>query len=188
MRKFFILGIAVFLLTGCASLTPWTEMKKADYRDTGRGFTATIPTGWMRCNYLKFFLITRDGLSLNRIAVEKSKPDTKLDFTKKRFALDMTPQDLAEVEIDDCKSNPNIKNLKLVSNTPAEIDGKNAFRIEMLTTDQNGLKERVIEYGFIADKFIYIIGYGAPQQYYFTKYFSDFEKFLASFKLIGAKK
>jgi len=188
MRKFLFLGIAVFLMTGCASMAPWMEMRKSGYKDTGRGFTATVPTGWMKCNYVKNFLITRDGVQLNRIGVARLKPTDKLQFTKKQFALDMTPQDLAEVEIDDLKSDPDVKNFELISNTPAEIGGKKAFRIEALMVDTNGLKERVIEYGFVYDKFVYLVFYCAPEQYYFAKYLPAFEEFQSSFKLIEKKK
>jgi hypothetical protein len=100
----------------------------------------------------------------------------------------MTPQDLAEVEIDNFKSNTSINHFEVSDNRPTTIDGTDAFCMDysFLTTEE-GLKVQGTHCSFIYDEWVYRIRYEAPVQHYFPKYKSDFDAFLKSFKLIRKK-
>lgn len=183
MKRAFII-LSVFCFTGCAAFVPWTQLQEAEYRDGARKFSAIIPKGWMRFNLAEYFVITRDGTVLDEIVVERGKIDKKLEFTKKKFFKNMTTQDIAEIEVDNFKSNKNISKFELIQNKPVNIDGYEAFCIEYTYFTQSGLKIHGIHYGLQKKDWIYRIFYTAAEQHYFKKYLKDFDSFVESFKLI----
>ena len=183
-KRVFILSVGMFWLAGCAGLSTWSELSKREYKDRARRFEAEVPLGWMRYNLLSYFVMTKDGTVLNRIAVERYPFDKKLEFTEKKFTADMTPLEIAELEIDNLKSNQNSGQFKLLQNKPATIDNLPAFGIEYTYRTIGGLRVHGCHYGFLKDKWVYRILYEAPEQHYFKKYKADFERFIDSFKLI----
>jgi hypothetical protein len=183
VNKWLVIITAVFF-SGCTAFGLWSPLKEGTYKDRSRGFSATVPAGWMRLNQSKEFLITKDGVALNYITVERRKADKKLEFTKKTFSADMTPQDLAEVEIDNFKANDNMREFELRQNEPAALSGHPAYRIEYLSTTPEGLKLEGIQYGFLKEEWVYRIQYEAARQHYFAKYLEDFKGFIESFHLL----
>ncbi len=184
MVRRIILSLAILWLGGCASLSPWNDLSKEEYKDRARRFKAQVPLGWMRYNLLPYFVMTKDGTVLNRIAVERYPFDKNLEFIEKKFTSDMTPQDIAELELDNLKSNKNISQFQLLGNKPAAIDNLPAFWIEYTYSTVGGLKIHGLHYGFLKDKWVYRILYEAPEQHYFKKYQGDFKRFIESFKLM----
>lgn len=182
-KKFIFLAL-VCLLSGCASFGPWTKIKGGEYKDGARKFSAIAPADWMRFNMAKFFIMTKDGTVLDQIAVEMHRIDKKLEFTKKMYFKEMTIQDLAEIEIDNFKSNTDVSAFEITQNTPVMIDGREGFKVEYTYTAKGGLPVRGIHYGLMRDNFVYRIHYEAAAQHYFEKYKNDFERFIESFKLI----
>lgn len=183
MKKAAIFLCAVFL-SGCATLTPWTELKRNEYKDGTRKFEAEIPRGWMRSNFAKYFMITKDGILLENISVRRHWLDEKLEFTKKTFDKNMTLLEIAEVEIDNFKANENYKDFELLENKPTSVDGREASFLEYKLTMADGLKIRGMLYDAYCKKFIYRIQYEAAEQHYFEKYLSDFYVFVKSLKII----
>lgn len=169
---------------GCA-LTAWTQLNKVEYKDTARGFTALVPVGWMRFNLAEHFIMTKDGTVLDRVVAARQKNNTKLEFTKKVFAEDMTPQELAEVEIDNLKSSGQIGRLEILSNKPAKIGGQDGFRIEYTyVVTEGGLRVRGVHYGFRYKDWVYRVFYEASAQHYFEACRKDFDRFVESFRLL----
>lgn len=181
------LWMVLFLsLTGCATMTAWSQLKSEEYKDGARNFSAVVPEGWMRFNMAKYFVMTKDGIVLDQIAVERLPLEKKLEFTKKQYFKDMTLQDLVEIEIDEWKSSPKISNFEVAKNEVSAIGGYDAFRIEYTYIAEGGLRARGIEYGFMHDKWVYRIHYLAAAQHYFKKYRKDFDSFVKTFRLLKA--
>ena len=178
-----IIGICV-LLSGCAAMLPYDELKKPQYRDTRRHFTAEVPEEWMRYNGDKDFMMTRDGLSLERIVVSRREVKDKLKFTKKKFEQTMTPQELAEVQVDDLRSNQELGQFELKLNKPATLAGEQqGFHLEYAYRTPDGLSRSGVRYGFLNGEWMYLILYDAPRQYYFEQYQRDFQKFIETFRI-----
>lgn len=181
----YFLWLILLTLCGCASLNPWTSLKSEEYKDGARKFEATIPEGWKRFNQVRYFLMTKDGIVLDRIIVDRQKINTKLEYTKKQFTKEMMPQDLADVEIDNFKADQTIGRFSLLNNIPVKIAGRDAFQIEYTyRVVKGGLRIRGIQYGFPYEDWIYRIRYEAADQHYFQKCKDDFEHFLKSFHII----
>ena len=184
MRRAISLFFAL-CLAGCASLTPWTQLKSGEYKDGARDFSSVVPLDWMRFNQLSYFVMTRDGTVLDRIVVAREKNNAKLEFTKKVFTKEMTTEDLAEVEIDNLKAGDQIGKLEILSNKPAAIGGQEGFRLEYTyVITPGGLKIHGIEYGFRYKDWIYRVLFEAAAQHYFDSTLGDFQKFVDHFRLL----
>ncbi len=183
-RRAIAAGLAAVFLCGCAALTPVTRLKGGEYKDGARRFTATVPDGWMRFNGRREFIMTRDGTVLEHILVKRTRLNTELEHTKKRFVQDMLPQDVAEVAADNVRADPDTQGVKILANEPAEIDGRPAYRLGYEYAATGGLKVKNIQYGFLDGDYVYRILYRAAKQHYFQARRGAFERFIGSFRVI----
>ena len=165
-------------MSGCGR---WTK-RGGPYKFSSYRFQCVIPNDWMQ-DYDYIFIITRDGLSLQKITVERIKINDKLSGTKKTLKKNMSAMEQAETIIDNNKSNTSIFNYTVISNKPAIVSGDNGFRLmtEYRTTDD--VRYRNVSYGFMKGDLFYIISYNAPIRYYFDKDINTFEEFVKSFSL-----
>ncbi len=184
MKKIFFIAV-VSLAVGVSGCTSWTQLTGREYQEKGKGFKAEMPQDWMRYNMGPHFMMTKDGTTLDIIFIERAKFDKKLEHTKKKYLQGMTIQELAEIEIDNIRSNGDIDKFQLISNQPVTLDGQSAFKMEYTYVFLlERLKIHAIHYGFIKDEWIYRIRFEAAEQHYFKKTRPDFERFINSFKLI----
>ncbi|MBF0484176.1 MAG: hypothetical protein HQL25_05660 [Candidatus Omnitrophica bacterium] len=182
--KYLISGMVLcVVMSGCA-MSMWTKLENKEYSDGSRAFKAIMPQDWMRLNYDRDFVLTHDGLALNLINVHRINQKNPLEFTKKKYADNMMITDLAEIESDNLKMNTNMLQFSVLSNTPIDISGREAYRIEYQYENKNGLPISGIQCGFQHKQWIYRIKYEAASQHYFSSLKSDFEAFLKSFQTI----
>jgi len=183
-NKFLPFLLAVFLLNGCATLS---RITKTDFVDKKRHFSATLPIDWMRFNQLGHFFITRDGGTLNAIQVFRHKVSQELPTTKKRFQEGMLPQDMAELERDEFKADPQVGTFSVSKTVPLNVSGFDAYRMEYDYILTSGLKYKGIAVGFLDGEWVYRIFYQAPAQHYFEATKPDFERFIETFKVLESK-
>ena len=130
--------------------------------------------------------ITRDGLMLQRIAIGKLTIDTELSHTKKRFIKESLPQEVAELILDDFRSNPELQNQQLIENSPAKIAGYPGFKLVYSYQTKKGLAVKVVYYGLILavpTPAIYYLVYEAPERHYFAKDLPTFERLKETFAI-----
>jgi hypothetical protein len=175
-------GLFLLALAGCATFTP-VKNEVRPYKSYG--FEAKLPKDWMKFNQMRTFLLTKDGISLNYIQINRAKLKDKLEFTKKMFTVDMLPSDLAEVEIDNLKSDTSISDVIVMENKPMTLSGKDCYFIHYTYQAGNKLTVEGMQYGFLHDgKWVYRIRFEAPQQHYFKILKPDFDEVILSFKVL----
>ncbi len=178
MKRSFVMCLIVMVLAGCAT---WIRTG-GPFSAPAQNVSADLPDGWMRMNTDEFLIITRDGVLLQNILVEKIHVEDSLQNTKKKFRQGMLPQELAEVIIDNASSNQKMLDLKVETNKPAMVGGQSGFKLVYTYKDENGLKYKTLYYGFMPDEFFYGIHYDAPQRHYYNRDLEAFEKVVASLK------
>lgn len=178
--------VSLFVLTlTLSSCATWTVMKNKVYTYSGYGFEAEIPADWMKYNMDNHFIITKDGIVLDFIQIEKRKLDKKLEFTNRKFSHDMLPQEIAEIEIDNLKTAKDILNFNLIENIPYQISDQDGYHIHYVYTTASGLKKEGVQCGFkYDDKWIYRLKYEATSEHYFPLYWSDFKNLVNTFKVL----
>jgi hypothetical protein len=182
MKKILLLVAVTFLLSGCA---PWIR--------TGGPFTASpenialnLPDGWMRFNTDDYLIVTRDGIGLQNILIERIGSDDTLTHTKKKLRKGMLPLEAAEVLMDNVASNENVHGFEVRENRPVKVVGNVGFRAVYSYKTDDGLKKKGVMYGFINGDWCYVLQYVAPQRYYFDRDLKTFERVVASARLLGS--
>ena len=179
-RAAFALIFLLFAVSGCA---PWVHVE-GPYRMDAQGFEVNPPTGWRQATFVRdSLLLTRDGVSLQYIGIERLGVGQDLKHAKQKFAKMMSPQDVAEVELDEVRSNQRTRNFELVENTPFQVAGLPGFKLAYTFKAMNGLTLKRVHYGVLVRDGIYRIQYQAPARYYFEKDLATFERIRESFKL-----
>ena len=180
MRKCVLL-----LLLVTAACAPWVRVG-GGYQHAEKNFSVDLPDGWMRFNNVQYLLVTRDGILLQTISIDRMKVTDSLKHTKKKLALDMLPQEAAEVIADNMNSDTNISDFILLENSPTTIAGRAGFKLVYTYKNKDGLLFKSVYCGFISEDWFYDLRYTAPARYYFDKDLGTFEKVLNSFAFIKA--
>lgn len=188
---------AAVLVAGCAPFTAVGGKLALDEF----GFEVDLPQGWYRHQFAreaappsegairveqgdKLLVITRDGLALQAIRVGRVSVDSELPYTKRKFTPGMPPHDVAELEVDNARSNRDIFNFELLENVPATVAGKSGFRLVYTWKTKEGLAVKRVHYGFQDGKWVYRLIYQAAARHYFDRDLQTFERVRESFRLL----
>jgi hypothetical protein len=181
MRK--LLFVMLLLVAGCATPSAWVPAEQI-YSVESQNYSVELPQGWMRFSKDGYLLLTRDGVLLQNILIERSPIDTELKHTKRKFSKGMLPQEQSEVILDNISSDQAYAHFETLENIPVKIAGLPGFKAVFEYKTMDGLRRKSIYYGFMAGEWFYSIRYTAAQRYYFDKDIKTFEKVLESFRLI----
>jgi len=181
MNRWFLVLLVVIM--GCVSY--WNRTG-GPYQAKDRRYQVELPENWMQFTLTqdRSLLMTRDGVLLQNISIRNFANDKPLEHTKKKIRPDMLSQELAEVIIDDFESDNAISRFEVLELTPVDIDGHSGFRVLFSFQAVNGLKQRSVCYGFMADARVYLIRYTAASRHYFAVDLDTFEQVVKSFKLL----
>ncbi len=167
-------------LSGCAD---WVQVE-GPYRMDSQGYEASLPAGWRRATTVSdSLLLTRDGVSLQYIRIERVAVGHELTHTKKKFAKGMLPQDVAALELDEVRSDQGVRNFELVDNVPFQVAGLPGLKLIYTFKTENGLRLKRVHYGVLVRDGVYRVQYQAPARYYFDKDLATFERVRESFKV-----
>ncbi len=178
MKKIILTIMLALLCAGC--MTIWVKPPQKEYHHSGLKISAMLPQEWMRFTPDKGLVLTKDGVTLNIMSIMKFRFKDKLEFTKRKFTEDMTPLDLAEVEIDNFKSNTNIAQFEIVQNKPEILAQQQSYFLEYTYETLAGLKIHGKLYGFVFDGHIYRVRFEAADQFYYQKNLNDFDQMVKS--------
>ena len=179
MKRSLLICVILVFVAGCV---PWIRTGGL-YSAPAQNVVVELPDGWMRLNSNDYLLITRDGVMLEFILIEKIFVDDALKHTKKKFRRGMLPQELAEVILDNIGSNQNNLKLNVISNVPQKISGHSGFKATFTFNNKDGLKYKSIYHGFMSGDYFYGIRYNASQRHYYARELETFKRVVASLKL-----
>lgn len=128
--------------------------------------------------------ITRDGLLIQQIIIGRISIDKEWAHTKRKLAKGMLPQEVAEVIIDNTRSNQNITNQNVLENSPARLSGYPGFKLIYTYRTKEGLRIKGAHYGAVVEDWYYYVLYEAPERHYFAKDYPVFEKIKDGFRLL----
>ena len=177
----FAIVLLLGALSGCA---PWVQVE-GPYRMDSQGFEVSLPAGWRRATTVgDSLLVTRDGVSLQYIRIERVAVGDELTHTKKKFAKRMSPQDVAEVELEEVRSDQTVRNFELLENVPFQVAGFPGVKLVYTFKTENGLRLKRVHHGVLVRDGVYRVQYQAAAKYYFDKDLSTFERVRESFRLL----
>jgi hypothetical protein len=173
----FLLGLVV-LLYACAG--PW---QKAPALLSASRWTVAVPDGWMRLAIADYEMLSKDGSYLHYILIQERPLEKSFRFTRKKIDSGMLPHEVAETVLDDLLADPQIRNFKVLANTPAEVGGVLGFRLDYIYIDPHGLETQSVYLGALHSGALFNLRYTAARRHYFEKYLADFEMVRQSLRL-----
>lgn len=198
MRKLLPL-LMLLTVGGCAPTPYWTLTENSNRVLKSTSFEMTVPSGWARTTtadtweripiddkpqtiLLEQVAATRDGVGIHAITVTRRYPDTAFPTIKKKSTARMLPLEAADLYISELRKRNGLERLKVLSNKPVQINGKQAFQLVMEFKNDDGLRIRIVSHGFVDKTGFYTINYRAPVLYYYERDYGDYAKLVRSFR------
>jgi hypothetical protein len=170
--------IAAALCTGCAHAGSKPALS----------FQVAVPEGWKRIHTDESMLfITKEGGYKQFVLIAERPLSQPFRFSQRRMHAGTMPEEAAEIIVQELLSDTHIRNVTLLENAPARIDGRQGFRLRFVYTDADGFLFKTLYFGFIDGATFYNIRFAATQEEIYQKDLATFEKVFASFKLLSAK-
>jgi hypothetical protein len=182
MKKIFGVILLLFAAT-CVACTHTGGVSKP----TAYSFTIDIPEGWRKIDR-PYLYITKDGGYLQYIMVQNRYIGKSFRYTKKKMRREMLPEEAAQIIIDEYTSDQSIGNLKVLLNSPAEINGHDGFKILLTYNGPKGNEFHTLFYGFIKADTFFNLRFTAGSQQYYHQDIQTFKRMLNSFKVVKANK
>ena len=171
------------LLYGCAG--GWMKVSSSNSVYQGAHYTVSMPTGWMRIESEGKLLLAKDGPDLQRILIQYRGHDEAFEELERQSSAAMLPSELAELALAELKASQEggLPSLRVVSNAPLEIAGRQGFALHLVYKTDAGLRMEMLVRGFVTDNGFYQLSYRAPSLHYFGRDRAAFESLSRSLRL-----
>jgi hypothetical protein len=186
MKRILPIAFLVMLTAGCATTMqkPVWVPAEATFNAQQGNYVLDLPKGWMRLNTEDGVRMTRDGLRLQTIGVNRYKVGESLKHTQKKFEKEMLPQEISTVLIDDLTLIEGVAHFDVMENVPAQFAGIDGFRVILRLRPKNGGERMYALYGGAIGDRVFEIFYVAPSRHYFERDLETFEGVVQSFRLL----
>jgi hypothetical protein len=167
------------MLSACAG--PWTT---APDRLSAPQWSIAPPEGWMHLNTQQSEMLSKDGPYLEYILIQ-SRPLTQgFRTTNQKLNAGMLPHEAARLITDNMRSDPLIRQFRMLAMEPASLGGHDGFRLTYSYQDQFGVDLKTIHYGVILPDAYFNLRYTATQRHYFEKELPAFNQVVDSLRLV----
>lgn len=180
LKNILLILVVSLFITGCAK---WQEVKKDQEISAHKLSFAVNEENWYSLKGEKNYLITKDGVFLQKISLNVLNLEQGLSKSKKTIPSDILSHELAELIIEELRLSNEKNSFNLISNTPEQLNIAEAVQIIYHIKDIN---ENVIKTNssyFIFDNSLYLLSYSAPEQHFYEKDLKQYQEFKKTIKL-----
>jgi hypothetical protein len=199
IRKLPALLALLAVVGGCAPAPYWTLTDDVNKAVKSISFELIVPEGWSRTTtadtwdrimiddkvqtvLLERMTASRDGMGIHAITITRRYPDTAFPAIKKKSTANMLPLEAADLYVSDLRKRTGLERLKVLSNKPAQINGKQGFQLAMEFKNDDGLRIRIVSHGFVDKTGFYTLSYRAPYLYFYERDYADYVRLVRSFR------
>lgn len=182
MKKVVLLCVAL-VLSGCVF---WKEVKTAEAFGPKKAFRVELPVGWMEfvANNPNDLLLTRDGFSLQRVAINHNTFKKAFEKTEVEVSQDTLLTDFIDYYVAEFLKRNEELSLEVDAKLPAVVGGLDGFKVTMHATNKKGLTYNIVAYGCLDEEGVYDLVFWAPEIHYFERDLPEFEKVVESFTVL----
>ena len=170
--------VVTLLLVACAG--PW---KTAPDHLVGPRWVITPPEGWMHLSTQESEMFSKDGPYLEYILIQTNPLDRGFRYTRQKMNRDMLPHEAAQLISDNMRSDPHIRQFRLLSSSPTTMDGHPGFRLTYTYLDADGVEIKTIYCGVVLPNQFFSLRYTAARRHYFDKELPAFNRAFDSLRL-----
>lgn len=178
-------ALFAILLPGLALAWDSVEVNKRVGPSKG-DFSIQLPADWLWDGSRHSIESSHDGPGLNHLSVAVISQKDMFKNTKKRLTPTTSPEDLAEDYIAEIQTGPQaMQNLTVLTNEPAELAGKPAFRLHLkyrVPSVGNATMESVVV-GTALAKDVLLATFEAPSLHYFERWADQVDEAVRSITL-----
>jgi len=172
-------AILAILLPGLA-VAGWESVEASKRVGPSKGdFSIQLPRDWLYDRSRHALDASHDGMGLNRISVAITPHKKAFQNAKKESTPKSAPEDLAESYIAELQTGPHaMRDLVVVSNEPAELAGKPAFRVHLkyrTPESTGGAAMESVAIGTALDSGVMLATFEAPSIHYFERWIGKFD-------------
>lgn len=172
-------AILALLLPGLA-LAGWKTVEASKPVGPGKAqFSAQLPKDWLYDSSSNELTASHDGPGLNQISIAILPHKKAFKDIKKVSNAKSAPEDLAEDYIAELQAGPHaVRELVVVSNEPAELAGKPAFRVHLkyrTAESAGGAPMETVSFGATLESGVLLASFQAPSIHYFDTWIAQFE-------------
>jgi hypothetical protein len=179
-------AILALLLPGFA-VAGWEPVEASKRVGPGKGeFSVQLPEDWLYDSSRHSLDASHDGTGLNRISVAITPHKKVFKNAKKESTPKSAPEDLAEDYIAELQTGPHaVRDLIVLSNEPAELAGKPAFRVHLKyrAPESTGAAMEAVAIGTALDSGVMLATFEAPSIHYFERWIGRFDAAASSITL-----
>jgi hypothetical protein len=172
--------VAVLMLAACAG--PWQTAP--DQLKTPHWIIRS-PEGWMHLSTSESEMLSKDGPYLEYILIQSKSLSQGFRYTNQRIDPGMLPNEAARLIADNMRSDPMIRQFRLLADEPAIVDGHAGFKLTYSYRDQYGVALKTIYYGAVLPDLFFNLRYTAAQRYYFNKELQAFNQAFQSLRFVS---
>jgi hypothetical protein len=184
---------ALALLLPSLAVAGWESVEASKRVGSGKGdFSLQLPETWLYDSSRHSLDASHDGVGLNRITVAITPFKKTFKNAKKESTPKSAPEDLAEDYIAELQAGPNaVRDLVVVSNEPAQLAGRPAFRVHVKYRTQafaGGAEMESVAVGTALDSGVMLATFVAPSIHYFERWVGEFNAVAGSITLLPPPK
>jgi hypothetical protein len=172
------------IVSGCATYSRVGER----YTEPRSKLVVTLPAEWLHYTAAHDeFLMTRDGLRLERIGIRVRRLGTKLPGTERVYQPGMLPLEVAELTLGLMTNVESAKNFTTDKIELAQVAGCEGFRADATFVDEQGLHLRMRLYGVVMPEAVAELRFVGEASVNYDKYLPVFERMMASAAIAAHK-
>jgi hypothetical protein len=165
MKKILALPMLLALVGGCAPMPYWTLTDDANGVLKSTSFEMTVPAGWTRTTTADTWEQVRSTTrprpccsSGDRQSGWRRHPGDHGHSPLSRYRVPddqeeeqrhMLPLEAADLYVSELRKRSGLERLRVLSNKPAQINGKQGFELVMEFKNDDGLRIRIVSNGFV---------------------------------------
>jgi hypothetical protein len=186
-------GMRRKVLVGLGLCLTWLTAGCMTYEPAGKAWSSSqaqietsVPERWLQFTPAKpSYVITRDGLRLEKITIDVTKIGKPLAGTERTYREGMTAREMADLAAGILAGRDDMSGFRVERIEPVTIAGAPGFRVLATFTDPAGLRKRLCLCGAMIRGYVCEFKYESAEQTYFDRYLAEFEKMVTSARPLG---
>ena len=178
--------LTTFVVASTMLLSGGCELWKSGgsvFTSSKHAYSLPVPAGWSYATTMgPDFVASKDGLTLQSIAVQVSPLEDALMHSERSLRVDMIPFEVAETIIDDLRADRELDSLAVLRNEPATIGGRVGFKLTLAYRNHDQLRMTETRYAVIHSGQLWTLRFRAPSRHYHGRDLGDFERMVAGFQ------